>query len=99
MTSNGVLTSPLLNHCVLVQWLSDRALMSVMLHQDRDKTRREDGRADIGPASFLAMHKYSNVSFSQLVMSISAHFLKQQVFIIPQTHNSVLYNTYLLQLC
>ena len=32
---NGVLTSPLLNHCVLVQWLSDRALMSVILHQHR----------------------------------------------------------------
>ena len=34
-TSNKVLTSPLLNHCVLVQWLSDRVLMSVMLHQHR----------------------------------------------------------------
>ena len=33
ITSNGVLTSPLLNHCVLVQWLSDRVFISVMLRQ------------------------------------------------------------------
>ena len=31
----GVLTSPLLNHCVLVQWFSERVLMSVMLRQHR----------------------------------------------------------------
>ena len=35
MTSNGVLTFLLLNNCVLVRWLSDRALMSVMLRQHR----------------------------------------------------------------